>query len=192
MPTETVRFTPDPELPEVIHVDPTVYRDTRGFFQETFHSAKYAAGGIDPSFVQDNRSFSTRAVLRGLHFQHPRAQGKLVQVTSGEIYDVVVDVRVGSPRFGRWCAVRLSAEEGNQLYVPPDFAHGFVVLGDAAGVVYKCTEHYDPACEHTLLWSDPDVGVEWPIAQPVVSSKDADGLTLEDLRVRGCLPGFRV
>jgi dTDP-4-dehydrorhamnose 3,5-epimerase len=190
MATDSLRFTPDPVLPEVIHVGPVIYRDGRGFFQETYHSKKYGARGIGPGFVQDNRSFSTRGVLRGLHFQHPSAQGKLVRVTSGEIFDVAVDIRVGSPRFGRWCAVRLSAEEGRQLYVPPDFAHGFVVLAEAADVEYKCTGHYDPASEHTLLWSDPTVGVEWPVAEPVVSARDAEGLTLEDLQVRGCLPRF--
>ena len=159
-------------LPEVILVEPDVHRDTRGFFVETYHLEKYRAGGITGPFVQDNHSRSVRGTLRGLHAQRRRPQGKLVRAVDGEMFDVAVDIRRGSPTFGRWVAARLSGDNFQQLYVPPGFAHGFCVLSEVVHVEYKCTDFYDPADEIGLAWNDPDVGIEWPIRDPIVSDKD--------------------
>jgi dTDP-4-dehydrorhamnose 3,5-epimerase len=182
--------TPDPLLPEVLLVEPKVHEDARGLFQEIHQQARYAEAGIDAVFVQDNRSVSTRGVLRGMHFQHPRPQGKLVMAMSGVILDVAVDIRVGSPTFGRWCAYRLVAKQGRQVWIPPGFAHGFLVLSESADVLYKCTDLYDASCDQTLLWSDPALGIEWPLSDPVVSEKDRGAPTLQELRGSRSLPTY--
>lgn len=180
---------PSDTLPEVLLIEPRVHRDDRGLMLETFRSERYAAWGVDLPFVQDNRSVSVRGVLRGLHFQHPGAQGKLVTVLRGEIFDVAVDVRLGSPRFGMHHAARLSGGTAQQIWIPPGFAHGFVVLGDEeADVLYKCTAPYEPRSEHTLLWCDPVLGIDWPGREWLVSVKDGQGLPLEELARRGSLP----
>jgi dTDP-4-dehydrorhamnose 3,5-epimerase len=166
-------------LEGVLRIEPSVFRDERGFFVETYRAQRYREVGVAAEFVQDNLSRSQRGVLRGLHFQRaPHAQAKLVHVIRGEVFDVVVDVRVGSPSFGRWYGTRLSGEDGAQLYVPVGFAHGFCTLSDEALLAYKCSAYYAPDAEQTLLWSDPAVGVEWPCAEPRVSPKDARGLPL--------------
>ncbi|MFI5395265.1 MAG: dTDP-4-dehydrorhamnose 3,5-epimerase [Candidatus Binatia bacterium] len=160
------------ELPGVIVIEPDVYRDGRGFFLETYHTRKYAEGGIRATFVQDNHSRSVRGTLRGLHAQRRQPQGKLVRVLRGEIFDVVVDIRLGSPTFGRWIGINLSAENFRQCYIPPNFAHGFCVNSDWAEFEYKCTAFYDPADEIRLLWNDPDLGIAWPVTAPLLSEKD--------------------
>jgi len=162
-------------------IEPRVYRDDRGAFFEAWHEQRYAALGINESFVQDNISRSGYGVLRGLHFQHPHGQGKLVQVLEGEVFDVAVDVRAGSPRFGRWAGVTLSSDNGLQCWIPQGFAHGFCVTSDRAVFAYKCTAYYDPDSEHTLCWNDPDVGIDWPITAPELSAKDRDGALLKGL-----------
>ncbi|MBI1816630.1 MAG: dTDP-4-dehydrorhamnose 3,5-epimerase [Deltaproteobacteria bacterium] len=172
------------ELPEVVIVEPDVFRDDRGFFLETYHEGKYREGGIPGPFVQDNHSRSTRGILRGMHAQERHPQGKLVRVLQGEIFDVAVDIRRGSPRFRRWVGIALSADNFRQVYVPPGFAHGFCVLSEIAEVEYKCTDLYDPSDELRLLWNDPDIAIEWPIAEPLVSPKDAAGQRLADLMDR--------
>ena len=169
-------------------IEPVVYTDDRGYFMETYHKARYDEYGIAGDFVQDNHSYSTRAVLRGLHFQHPKSQGKLVWVVEGEIFDVAVDVRVGSPTFGCWAGHDLSARNHHQLYIPPGFAHGFAVLSDTAHVVYKCSAPYDRASDRTLLWRDAAMSIDWPVPRPILSAKDQEGRTLEDLRDAGDLP----
>jgi dTDP-4-dehydrorhamnose 3,5-epimerase len=165
--------------------EPDVYRDHRGEFLETWRADRYA---MVPRFVQDNRSVSRRGVVRGLHFQHPNGQGKLLSVAWGEILDVAVDIRVGSPTFGHWWAEVLSADNVQQLYVPPGFAHGFAVRSEVAVVSYKCTTVYSPGDDHTLLWNDPAVGIEWGVAEPVLSAKDRAGLRLDQLG--DALPGY--
>jgi len=160
------------ELPGVVLVEPTLFPDERGFFLETFHERKYREGGIPASFVQDNQSRSVEGTLRGLHSQRQHPQGKLVRAIEGEIFDVAVDVRRGSPTFARWVGVRLSAENFHQLYVPPGFVHGFCVLSEFAQVEYKCTDFYAPNDEQSVIWNDPDIGIEWPVADPVISPKD--------------------
>lgn len=177
-------------LPDVILARPDVHRDQRGLFLELYHQQKYEEGGVAWRFAQVNFSTSRRGVLRGLHFQHPRAQGKLVSVTRGEIFDVAVDIRAGSPRFGCARGIRLSADNRHQLYVPPDYAHGFVVLSEEADVMCQCTDLYDPESERTLLWNDPALKIEWPCATPDLSEKDAAGRTLEDLASANLLPLF--
>ncbi len=175
-----MRFAPT-ELPGVLLVEPDVHRDERGFFLETYHQAKYRAGGLDATFVQDNHSRSTAGILRGLHLQRRRPQGKLVRALRGEIFDVAVDVRVGSPTFGRWTGARLSADNFLQLWVPPGFAHGFCVVSDEAEVEYKCTALYDRDDELAVAWNDPAIGIEWPVAEPVLSAKDAAARPLAEL-----------
>ena len=179
-----------PELPELAVIRPDVHGDARGFFVETFHLERYREVGIGLPFVQDNLSVSGPGILRGLHFQHPHAQGKLVRVVEGEVFDVAVDIRVGSPRFGRWFGARLTAESQRQLWIPPDFAHGFVTLGGGARFSYKCTDHYHPECDHTLRWDDPAVGIEWPLETPELSAKDRSGSTLAELEAAGLLPVY--
>ncbi len=169
------------ELPGVVRVVPAVHRDHRGFFLETYHREKYAAGGIDAVFVQDNHSRSERGILRGLHAQGRCPQGKLVRAVEGTIFDVAVDIRRGSPTFARWVGFELSAEGFEQLYVPPGFAHGFCVLSDAAQVEYKCTELYRADDELAVRWDDPEIGIEWPIASPVLSAKDAAAPRLAEI-----------
>lgn len=182
-----MRFEPTP-LPGVILVHPDVHRDPRGFFLETYHARKYEEGGIRAAFVQDNHSHSVKGTLRGLHAQLARPQGKLVRAVAGEMYDVAVDIRVGSPTFGRWYGVRLSGENFLQLYVPPGFAHGFCVLSETVDVEYKCTELYDRTDEITVAWDDPRIGIEWPVDAPLVSDKDRAAPRLEELTER--LPRF--
>jgi dTDP-4-dehydrorhamnose 3,5-epimerase len=176
-----MRFT-SLALPEVLLVEPDVYRDSRGFFLETYHAGKYRDGGIPETFVQDNLSRSVRGILRGLHSQRQHLQGKLIRVVEGEIFDVAVDVRRGSPTFAHWVSVVLSGENFRQCYVPPGFAHGFAVTSETAVVEYKVTDFYDPADEITILWNDPALRVAWPIQDPVLSAKDARGLALEGAR----------
>ena len=169
------------DLPGVLLLEPKVFGDDRGFFLETYQQARYDAAGIAGPFVQDNVSSSTRGVLRGLHFQEPHAQGKLVYVLEGEVFDVAVDVRRGSPTYGAWTGASLSLENKRQMYVPPGFAHGFLTLSKTALFVYKCTDTYHPECEHSILWNDPDLGIEWPTASPRLSGKDAAAPRLRDL-----------
>lgn len=166
----------------LVIIEPQVFGDERGFFLETYHAQRYKAAGITEEFVQDNLSLSRRGILRGLHFQKPMEQGKLVQVLQGEVFDVAVDIRVGSPTFGQWEAVTLSADNKKQFYVPPGFAHGFVVTSDVALFCYKCTELYNPAGECSIAWNDPDLNIPWPVKTPLLSSKDQSGILLKDLK----------
>lgn len=159
-------------LPGVLLVEPRVFTDARGAFFEAFRADAYAAMGITETFVQDNVSVSRRGVLRGLHFQHPQGQAKLVQAIRGDVFDVAVDVRTGSPTFGRAVWSTLSESNRRQLYVPPGFAHGFVVTSDEAVVAYKCSTYYAPASEHSIRWNDPALGIPWPVTHPVLSAKD--------------------
>ena len=182
-----MKFTPT-EIPAVVLVEPTVFGDERGFFIESWERRKFAAAGIDADFVQDNHSRSVRGTLRGLHYQIEQPQGKLVRVTSGEVYDVAVDVRRASPTFGRWVGAVLSADNRRQLWIPPGFAHGFYVTSDAAEFQYKCTDFYAPAHERTIRWDDPDLAIDWPVpagARPLLSPKDADGIRFRDADVYG-------
>ena len=162
------------DIPEVILVEPQRFADDRGFFMETYKASEFAAYGMPATFVQDNLSYSSQAVLRGLHYQlQPKAQGKLVAALTGRIFDVAVDIRRGSPTFGQWVGQELSDESGCLLYVPPGFAHGFCVLSSAAHVLYKVTAEYAPELDRGILWNDPQIGIAWPIADPVLSTKDA-------------------
>ena len=165
-------------------IEPKVFGDKRGFFLETFHTSRYAElAGISLSFVQDNYSRSSKKVLRGLHFQKTKLQGKLVSVVRGEVYDVAVDIRKGSSTFGQWVGVILSEENKKQLWVPPGFAHGFVVLSEIADFEYKCTDYYDPSDEGSILWNDPDLAIVWPVENPILSDKDLNANKLADLEV---------
>lgn len=157
----------------VLLLTPRVYRDHRGYFLETWSRERYQRAGMPAEFVQDNLSWSGPNVLRGLHYQHPRAQGKLLSVLAGEVFDVAVDIRLGSPTFGQWWGVTLSSENARQLYVPPGLAHGFVVTGDSALVSYKCTTPYHPEDEGSVLWNDAELAIDWPVGSPVLSGKDA-------------------
>lgn len=176
-----MRFRPT-ELPDVILVEPDVHRDQRGFFLETYHARKYAEGGVPGPFVQDNHSRSVEGTLRGLHAQRNHPQGKLVRAVEGEMFDVAVDIRPSSPTFGRWVGVRLSGENFRQLYIPPGFAHGFCVLSDVVHVEYKCTDFYRPEDEIGVAWDDPEIGIAWPLTDPVISAKDRALPRLRDLR----------
>ncbi|PLZ03214.1 dTDP-4-dehydrorhamnose 3,5-epimerase [Burkholderia sp. WAC0059] len=169
-------------LPEVKIIEPTVYGDARGFFYESFNARDFAEQvGCDATFVQDNHSRSAHNVLRGLHYQIRHPQGKLVRVVHGEIFDVAVDLRRSSPMFGRWVAVRLSADNRRQLWVPPGFAHGFVVVSSVAEVLYKTTDYWHSEHERSIRWDDPDIGIEWPLdCEPVLAVKDAAGAYLAD------------
>ena len=169
------------ELPGVIAIEPVVHGDERGFFLESFHAAKYADGGVRATFVQDNHSRSKRGTLRGLHLQRRHAQGKLCRVVVGEVFDVAVDVRVGSPTFGRFAATTLSADNFRQLYVPPNFAHGIVVTSAVAEFEYKCTDFYDPESELSIAWDDPELAIPWPVERPNLSAKDAQAPRLAEL-----------
>lgn len=169
------------EIPEILIIEPKRIGDSRGFFTETFRAETYAAAGMRHAFVQDNWSRSKRGVLRGLHLQNPNAQGKLVTAARGEILDVAVDVRTGSPTFGRHVAVRLSEENGRQLYIPRGFAHGFLVLSDTADFFYKCDAYYSPADELAIRWDDPAIGIEWPVADPILSARDASAPLLSQV-----------
>lgn len=172
-------------LPGVLIIEPRVFGDARGFFMETWNAFAFAEAGLDLAFVQDNHSRSQKGVLRGLHFQNPLPQGKLVRVTRGAVFDVAVDLRWSSPYFGKWVGVELTAENKRMLWVPEGFAHGFLTLEDETDFLYKCTAPYEPTCEHTLAWDDPAVGIEWPVAglDPIISEKDARGLALADVPV---------
>ncbi len=176
-------------LPGVLVVHPAVHGDERGFFLETYQKARYQAAGVDVDFLQDNHSRSRRGVLRGLHYQLRRPQAKLVRVSRGEVYDVAVDIRRGSPTFGQWFGVHLRAEEGTQLYIPADFAHGFCVLSDEADFEYMCSEVYDPDDQRGIRWNDPALGIEWPFGDVQVSRKDAEAPLLGDL-VAADLPKY--
>lgn len=162
-------------------IEPKIFGDARGFFMESWNRQRYRDAGMEFDFVQDNVSLSRRGILRGLHFQNPGGQGKLVYVLQGEVFDVAVDIRKSSPTFGRWHGLTLSAENKRQFFVPPGFAHGFAVLSEAALFAYKCTELYAPQHELTLAWNDPEVGIQWPVENPQLSDKDARGLRLRDL-----------
>ncbi len=167
-------------LPEVIVIEPRVFGDARGFFLETWNARAFAQAGIDAAFVQDNHSRSAAGVLRGLHYQLHQTQGKLVRVVQGAVFDVAVDVRRGSPSFGRWVGEELNEANARMMWVPPGFAHGFLVLSDHADFLYKCTDFYAPEHERTLAWNDPSVGIEWPLGgtAPTVSAKDTAGAPL--------------
>jgi dTDP-4-dehydrorhamnose 3,5-epimerase len=160
-------------IPEVIVFIPRVFTDSRGYFLETYQQKKYAEAGISKPFVQDNQSYSTKNVLRGLHFQLRHPQAKLVRVTQGSVFDVAIDLRKNSPTFGKWHGEILSAENKKQMYIPENFAHGFCILSDSAEFVYKCTDFYVPGDESGLIWNDAQLGIEWPIEQPILSDKDA-------------------
>jgi dTDP-4-dehydrorhamnose 3,5-epimerase len=171
------------EIEEVKLITPDVYADERGFFKETWNAGRFQKLGIDHAFLQDNQSRSTRGVLRGLHYQVGKPQGKLVSVVTGEVFDVAVDLRRSAPTFGKWVGRRLSAEAHTMLWVPPGFAHGFYVLSEQADVTYKCTELYAPEMERTIAWNDRDIGIRWPLAggaAPLVSAKDARGVAFKD------------
>ncbi|MDH3975333.1 MAG: dTDP-4-dehydrorhamnose 3,5-epimerase [Deltaproteobacteria bacterium] len=169
------------EIPGILLIEPTVHSDERGFFIETYHAGRYADFGIPDKFVQDNHSRSLKGTLRGLHYQLSSPQGKLVRVTSGEVFDVAVDIRKGSPYFGKWVGVILSAENKHQLYIPEGFAHGFCVTSDSAEFQYKCTDYYAPAEERGIIWSDPDIGIDWTVEKPLVSEKDGRLKRLSDM-----------
>lgn len=180
-----VKFT-ETSLPGVILIEPRVFGDERGFFMETYRADVFKAHGIDGAFVQDNHSRSARGVLRGLHYQEPYPQGKLVRCTRGALFDVAVDIRRGSPAFGKWYGVTLSEENKSMLWIPPGFAHGFCAVTDDAELVYKTTEIYRPEHDRAILWNDPEIGIEWPIADPTLSTKDAAASRLRD----AVLPAF--
>jgi dTDP-4-dehydrorhamnose 3,5-epimerase len=183
-----MRFTAT-ELPGVVLIEPDVHRDARGFFLESYHQARYAEGGIPGPFVQDNHSHSVRGTLRGLHAQLRRPQGKLVRAVEGEMFDVAVDIRRGSPSFGRWLGLVLSGDNFRQLYIPPGFAHGFCVLSERVHVEYKCTDFYDPAGEVSIAWSDPEIGIRWPLSESIaLSPRDAGAPRLRELGDR--LPAY--
>lgn len=170
------------EIPGVLLIEPQLFGDERGWFMESWQQQRYAEQGIVGPFVQDNQAFSRRGVLRGLHIQHPYGQGKLVQVISGEVFDVAVDVRHGSPYFGRWVGFVLSGENRRQLYVPEGFAHGYCVLSDEALFSYKCTDLYHPETQLSIRWDDPALGIEWPLeGEPVLADKDRDAPLLNEL-----------
>jgi len=166
--------------PEVLLIEPDVFPDPRGFFMETFHSIKYAEHGLPAVFLQDNHSRSSRGVLRGLHYQLKNPQGKLVRVVSGEVFDVAVDIRRGSPWFGKWVGAILSEENHRQMYVPPGFAHGFCTLSESADFLYKCTDLYAPGDEYGIAWDDPEIAIKWPEMDYLISDKDlANPLLIE-------------
>ena len=175
-------------IPAVVIIEPDVHTDPRGFFLETYHQQKYQGGGIAGTFVQDNHSRSTSGTIRGLHLQLRRPQGKLIRVVEGEVFDVAVDVRRGSPWFGQWVGVTLSAENFRQCYVPPGFAHGFAVVSAVAEVEYKCTDFYDPGGELGIAWNDPEIAVAWPLAEPVLSERDTRHPALSEVVAQ--LPRF--
>jgi dTDP-4-dehydrorhamnose 3,5-epimerase len=173
-------------IPDLILITPTVYQDERGYFMESYKRSEFAAAGIPERFVQDNHSKSGHAVLRGLHYQKiPKAQGKLMQVTEGEIFDVAVDIRKGSPTYGKWVGAKLSANKAQMLYVPVGFAHGFCVLSETARLTYKVTDEYSPEHEAGIVWDDPDIAIAWPVQHPIVSRRDA-----EYPRLKGLDTGF--
>ncbi len=175
-----MHFRPSPTLPEIIIIEPEVFEDGRGFFTEMYHQRKFNEAGIRGDFVQDNRSRSRQGTIRGLHYQLGKPQGKLIWTLSGEVFDVAVDIRKGSPTFGKWVGIILSSENKKGIYVPLDYAHGFCVLSEEAEVYYKCTEFYSPESERTIRWDDPDLAIDWPINNPILSDKDATAPYLKD------------
>lgn len=180
-----MEFVPS-RLPDVIVIRPKVFEDPRGFFLDSWHRKRFEQEGIDANFVQDSHSGSTAGTLRGLHYQIEQAQGKLIRVVKGEAFDVAVDIRKSSPDFGQWTGELLSADNRKLIWVPPGFAHGFLVLSKAAEFEYKCTDYYAPEHERTLQWDDPDIGIDWPLLEaekPLLSDKDALGLPLKDAEV---------
>ena len=179
-----MRFTPT-RIEDVILIEHDVHEDERGYFLESWHAQAFADGGIDASFLQDNHTRSTTGVLRGLHYQINQPQGKLVRVSRGAAFDVAVDIRRSSPTFGEWTAAELSEDNKRSMWIPPGFAHGFFVTGNCAEFIYRCTDYYAPEFERTILWNDPDIGADWPLAgqEPVVSAKDLAGVTLKDAEV---------
>lgn len=173
-----MRVTPT-EIPDVLLIEPRVFGDERGFFYESYNRRAFSKAGLDAEFVQDNHSRSTRGVLRGLHYQIEHAQGKLVRVTAGEVFDVAVDLRRSSPNFGRWVGLALSAENRRELWIPPGFAHGFLVVSDVAEFLYKATDYWYPEFERTLLWNDPELAIAWPLdGVPTLAAKDSAGRLL--------------
>jgi dTDP-4-dehydrorhamnose 3,5-epimerase len=168
-------------LPGALIFEPKVFGDERGFFMETWNEERYREAGLSAGFVQDNLSLSQKGVLRGLHFQNPDQQGKLVYVLQGEVFDVAVDIRVGSPTFGEWVGTALSSENRRQFYIPEGFAHGFLVTGETALFAYKCTALYNARAEATILWNDPELGIRWPTDEPILSEKDRDAPSLAEL-----------
>ncbi|NNB94071.1 dTDP-4-dehydrorhamnose 3,5-epimerase [Corallococcus exiguus] len=167
-------------IPDVLLIEPKVFGDDRGFFLESFHAKRYADVGVVGPFVQDNLSRSVKGTLRGLHFQEPNAQGKLVQCLAGAVWDVAVDIRKGSPTFGRWVAAELTGENKHQLWVPAGLAHGFCVVSDSADFFYKCTALYSPESEQSVAWDDPDLAIPWPVKEPLLSAKDQRAPRLKD------------
>jgi len=169
------------EIPDVILIEPLSFEDERGVFMETYKYSDFARAGIKEHFLQDNYSRSARNVLRGLHYQkNPKAQGKLVRCLKGRIFDVAVDIRRGSPTYGHWVGLELSGDNNLMLYIPPTFAHGFVVLSDFAEVMYKCTEEYSPEDDRGIIWNDPDIGITWPVEKPILTEKDQRHPFLKD------------
>jgi dTDP-4-dehydrorhamnose 3,5-epimerase len=165
----------------VLILEPDVFSDERGFFLETWNSVRYKNAGINGPFVQDNVSFSKKGVLRGLHFQYPQSQGKLVQVLSGEVVDIAIDIRRDSPNFGQWISEVLSDSNHRQMYIPSGFAHGYCVTSETAFFLYKCTDFYNPASEGGIIWNDPDLNIDWPVKEPVLSLRDASFPKLRDI-----------
>lgn len=178
------------DIPDVLLIEPDIFRDPRGLFLETYHARRYADTGIPGPFVQDNYSQSLQGTLRGLHYQEPHAQGKLVMVTDGTVYDVVVDIRKGSPSFGRWYGSELSAENRRQVYVPPGCAHGFCVTSNRASFQYKCTDYYAPGNERGIIWNDPALAISWPVTTPILSAKDRTYKSLAEMESE--LPRYRL
>ena len=170
-------------IPGPLIIEPEVFGDERGFFMESWNARQFKKAGLDLNFVQDNHSRSAKAVLRGLHFQNPNPQGKLVRVVAGKVWDVAVDIRRSSPNFGKWVGVELSAENKRMFWVPPGFAHGFLTLEDGTEFLYKCTAFYEPANEHSVLWDDPAIGIDWPLEglEPQLSAKDKLGKRLMEI-----------
>jgi len=177
-------------IPDVFELRPKIFRDERGSFSETYHSVRYTELGITDVFVQDNQSISKKGTLRGFHYQLRKSQAKLCRVTQGEALDIAVDVRIGSPTFGKWASVVLSAEIQNQIYVPVGFAHGFLALTDSVQFLYKCGAFYDPADEHGILWNDPELGIDWGVELPLVSERDTKYTTLSKMP-RELLPRYQ-
>ena len=178
------------DMPGVLLIEPSVLSDHRGCFAETYHERRYSDAGITEHFVQDNCSRSVRNTVRGLHFQEPHAQGKLVMAVEGTVYDVVVDIRKGSPTFGTWYGIELSGHTLHQLYIPPGCAHGFCVTSETATFLYKCTAYYSPGDERGILWNDPALAIYWPISEPILSPKDQAYRTLKEMDLEAKLPFY--
>lgn len=176
-----MKFSPSKILPEVLLIEPDIFKDNRGYFLETYRAKKYSEHGIPAQFVQDNRSQSIRGVIRGLHYQINMPQAKLIWVVDGEIMDVAVDIRKGSPAFGKWTSAILSSDNFHQIFIPEGFAHGFCVISKTATFMYKCTNYYDPESERGILWNDPFLGIEWPVSQPILSEKDKKNPSLQEI-----------